>query len=88
MGENLHYSSPSTINEGQKENKDQGMPVGPGTYYGQLYKQENGQIKAMGDAQPFEVIPLHQNSIKNPMGDELQAYRLAYDRLKSSIFGF
>ena len=84
----LHYADPGAIREGQKENKGKGMPAGPGTYFGQLFKQENGNLTALTQKQKIEVVPLHQNSIENPMGSELQAYRMAYDSLSRTYSAF
>jgi photosystem II stability/assembly factor-like uncharacterized protein len=84
----LHYADPGIIREGQKENKGKGMPAGTGTYFGQLYKQQNGKLSPLGQAQEFEVVPLHQNSINNPMGGELQAFRRAADSLTRMYSAF
>jgi photosystem II stability/assembly factor-like uncharacterized protein len=47
-----------------------GLLVSPGTYQVQLFKEVKGSMTALSEPQSFEVTPLFEGAIENPLADE------------------
>ncbi len=84
----LRFENPEAVKEGQKKQPGEGMPAGPGTYSAQLYKQQGGNLVALSDPRPFEVKPLYESSLQNPLAGEAQEFKEAYQQMVREYSAF
>ncbi|MEM7105633.1 MAG: glycosyl hydrolase [Bacteroidota bacterium] len=84
----LRYPSPNAINpnsSGSGSFEPAGLMAAPGTYSVALYKEVDGEVTRLTEPRSFEVVPLHQPSIKGADMEAVNEFWRTYEKVTRSV---
>ena len=84
---NLRYAAKGLIEPGESSNDD-GFLATPGTYTATLIKTVDGVVADLGDPISFEVVPLHEPTLKGAPPKEIIAFRKEMEALQGQMAVF
>ncbi len=84
---NLRYAAKGLIEPGESSNND-GFLATPGTYTATLTKTADGVVTDLADPINFEVVPLHEPTLKGASPDKIIAFRLEMEALQAQMAAF
>jgi hypothetical protein len=84
---NLRYAAKGLIEPGEKSGND-GFLATPGTFTATLTKTADGVVTDLGDPIRFEVVPLHEPTLKGAAPNEIIAFRKEMETLQGQMAAF
>ena len=78
---NLRVASPNALSLDGKGGNANGLMVAPGTYTAQLYKVVKGEVSAISEAVPVEVVPLRDGALKGAGPEAVAAFWRSYEAI-------
>ncbi|MCB0636684.1 MAG: glycosyl hydrolase, partial [Lewinella sp.] len=76
----LYYPAPFALS-GEVDEDDHGLLAAPGTYSVALYREQNGQVTQLGEAQSFQVEPLRQGALPGSTPAETAAFWRQFEQV-------
>ncbi|MFQ5570859.1 MAG: glycosyl hydrolase [Rhodothermales bacterium] len=84
---NLRYASKGLIEPGEASSNN-GFLATPGTYTATLTKTADGVMSELAGPISFEVVPLHEPTLKGASPDEIIAFRKEMEALQGQMAAF